>query len=73
MRIKYLNNSVEDHVERNLGKSLVRAGLAVAVGPEDAEETPSRLPKYQHPSAPVPKWEVATTGASHQELVISNT
>jgi hypothetical protein len=71
MRIKYLNNSVEDHVDRNLGTSLIRAGLAVAVGPEESEATPFRLPKYQHPSAPAePRWQIETVGISKKELVI---
>jgi hypothetical protein len=68
MRIKYLNNSVEDHVERNLGQSLIRAGLAVAVG---AEENSSRLPKYQPASAPAPQWEVCVhTGIGTGEKVL---
>jgi len=31
MRVRYLNNNREDHVERNLGQSLIRAGIAVEV------------------------------------------
>jgi len=65
MRIKYVNNNSEDHVERNLGKSLIRAGLAVAVGPEDAEESTSRLPKYQPAAVVEPEWEV-TVHNGHQ-------
>lgn len=72
MRIKYLNNNQEDHVESNLGRSLIRAGLAVAVG---SETDNSRLPRPGDFRPVSPTWEVCLrkTATGREELGIKLT
>jgi len=56
VHIKYLNNNSEDHVDRNLGRSLIRAGLAVEIVPPPAPP-------------PIPVWSVRRNNSSGFVLI----
>lgn len=55
MKIKYLNNGVEDHVENQLARSLIMAGLA-----EEVTQPEKKLPA----PVPTPQWSVEINRAS---------
>jgi hypothetical protein len=57
MKIRYLSNSKEDHVENQLGRSLINAGLAEACADPTA---PGCGPK---PDV-TPRWSVVVTGGT---------
>lgn len=63
MLIRYLTNGVEQHVQNQLGRSLIAAGLAQEIPPKGSllDQTRARL-AAQMGSAPAlePKWAVVT-------------
>jgi hypothetical protein len=69
MKIRYITNDIEDHVDRNLANSLIRAGIAVAVDPQEPDipiagtslqdRQRARLGLTSQPAA-VPVWDVVT-------------
>jgi hypothetical protein len=71
-RIKSTLNGEVSNVRADIAREMVKMGVATALDSLDAlSDTPSLLPRYQHPAAPTePRWQIETVGLSKKELVI---